>query len=613
MKKITLLFALVFISSISSFATRYLVQLGTPGAATWRTAGTGETLVDLTVAGQSFNVWYNATVRADDETWIAAGKYVFTVSEAKVNFNPQLVYGGFAGTEIAIGERAKNGTNPWNFANASILDGDAKFQILKAGVARAGATFDGLTLQNSKLAAAEYRDGMTVQNCIIQNNTSTSDGGGVKFYQGGSLKNSYIVGNKATYGAGFASNNTSTAIALVSGCLFENNSITATTGGAGIRIQGTGITNISDCVLRGNKSTNALGTVLQNGGAIATTSATSNFSNCLVYNNAGSNAVHATAGNFTNITIANNQGGFYVAAAGAINLTNTVLWGNKTLDKDGNPVDTGIFGFLDNTNCVINNSAFSPALDPANYTQDANIALQADNDSQDNAKGPGFVAQTSFYGLPISAEDITEVETADWSLKSTSGLIDLGKTVADLTTDIAGTLRPQGSAYDIGAYEYLAAVAVNFNTTVTFNEGGTVNDLTSGAVLSNPEGTVIAFTITPNAGMKITSVLYNDVEVKGDVVEGVYTAAALIADATLVVQFDISTGLETQKSAFTCFSMGHSVEVRGLEANQVVELYSISGARMAVQKSENSAATFTAQKGIYLVKVSDKVVKVVVD
>jgi hypothetical protein len=42
----------------------------------------------------------------------------------------------------------------------------------------------------------------------------------------------------------------------------------------------------------------------------------------------------------------------------------------------------------------------------------------------------------------------------DWHLQATSPAVDAGATIAQVTTDLDGTTRPQGSAYDIGAYEY---------------------------------------------------------------------------------------------------------------------------------------------------------------
>lgn len=45
----------------------------------------------------------------------------------------------------------------------------------------------------------------------------------------------------------------------------------------------------------------------------------------------------------------------------------------------------------------------------------------------------------------------------DFSLSSSANAVDVGATLASVTTDILGTARPQGAAYDIGAYERLGS------------------------------------------------------------------------------------------------------------------------------------------------------------
>ena len=49
----------------------------------------------------------------------------------------------------------------------------------------------------------------------------------------------------------------------------------------------------------------------------------------------------------------------------------------------------------------------------------------------------------------------TSPTTGDFSLQSTSPAINAGVTISTVTKDFLGILRPQGSAYDIGAYEYV--------------------------------------------------------------------------------------------------------------------------------------------------------------
>lgn len=611
MKKITLLLALV--CSMSLFATRYLVQTGASGAATWRAAGAGEELVDLTLKGQSFNVWYNATVIAGDEVWIAAGTYVLT-GAVTIDQANQSVYGGFAGTETAVGNRSKLVDGyAWDFTNETILDGNNAVQVLFANSAFVNVLFDGITVTKSSAsnAAAQYRDGVTLQNCKIINNTSTGNGGGVNFYNGGSVVNSYIAGNVAGIGGGIYSNNASTnIISIVSGCLIENNRATNSShGGGGVRTQGTGAgtTDVINCIIRGNKGLATDGVKLIRGGAISTNNPNCNFNNCLIYNNEGTSAISSAGGNFTNITVVNNVGQFWINSVTApYTITNSIVWGNKT-DATGT-TNTGITSNTTNTNVVINNTAVYPGLAPDAYTQADNIALELSNDSQEGTKGPGFVTPTTFWGAPTNSEQTTEYLAADWNIKYTSGCLNLGKTIAAVTTDLSGVSRPQGASYDIGAYEL-----PYFNTTVTFNTGGTVNALTSGDVLAEPKGKPLAFTITPSAGQQVASVKYNNVEVKEELVDGVYTAPALTANATLVVEFSATTSVNEINSGLVCFANGNSIEIRGMKAGEEINVYSITGAALFTQKAVNNTVNVPVTRGIYLVKVANQVKKVVVD
>ncbi len=67
----------------------------------------------------------------------------------------------------------------------------------------------------------------------------------------------------------------------------------------------------------------------------------------------------------------------------------------------------------------------------------------------------------STYGLDLNSTlclDLTQavVDAAndDYHLKATGPAVNAGTTLTDVTDDIEGTSRPQGTAYDIGCYEY---------------------------------------------------------------------------------------------------------------------------------------------------------------
>src|SRR5262249_30848580 len=54
----------------------------------------------------------------------------------------------------------------------------------------------------------------------------------------------------------------------------------------------------------------------------------------------------------------------------------------------------------------------------------------------------------------ISDPRFVDAAGADFHLQPTSPAIDAGAAVSDVRTDFDGVSRPQGAAYDIGAYEY---------------------------------------------------------------------------------------------------------------------------------------------------------------
>jgi hypothetical protein len=119
MKKIiTMMLSITFLCCSSTFATTYLVQLGTTGAATWRTPGAGESLIDLSKinagAAASLNAWITDkslkvpvfsgdTLLAADQVWLAKGTYTLT---GTLTCNKAIkVNGGFSGIETAITDR----------------------------------------------------------------------------------------------------------------------------------------------------------------------------------------------------------------------------------------------------------------------------------------------------------------------------------------------------------------------------------------------------------------------------------------------------------------------------------------------------------------------------
>jgi parallel beta-helix repeat protein len=94
----------------------------------------------------------------------------------------------------------------------------------------------------------------------------------------------------------------------------------------------------------------------------------------------------------------------------------------------------GIYVMGDSTNAIIqNNTTYGNGVDAI-----ANL-------------GSGTTLRNNLIGTnPM----FVNPNTGDFRLQTGSPAIDAGTTVASVTSDISGVPRPQGGAYDIGAYEY---------------------------------------------------------------------------------------------------------------------------------------------------------------
>jgi hypothetical protein len=114
-----------------------------------------------------------------------------------------------------------------------------------------------------------------------------------------------------------------------------------------------------------------------------------------------------------------------------------------------------------NTVTIENNAIYNYAAGAHSYIyqdQNNNTGVNISNNSVYNSNG------TVPYGGPYPGDNIAEtwlkdpkfvnIGSLDLHLSSVSPLINRGVAVAGVTADFDGTGRPQGTAYDIGAYEY---------------------------------------------------------------------------------------------------------------------------------------------------------------
>lgn len=605
MKKLITLFAIaLLLLPLSASATFYVVP---NGAGAMNGSAWTDAYADIQTAINAASVEFTNTA-IPQEIWVKAGTY--STSAAPILMKEGVsIYGGFSGTETEKNQRIK-GQNPWDYSNVSTLNGGGAKRVIEVAANFTNiAIIDGFTITNGNGQGTQLtnsgggvvlRHNLKLQNSIVTANTTSGNGGGINSV-GGIIENCWVYNNTTTSGTIPAAGGIYAAPATgfnsaIQGCLIEQNAQ------GGVRIQSAGTTTMDRCIIRNNSSTGAGAAIYTNNPGACT------ITNCLITNNSGNNSIYLNKGRLINSTVSNNVGVIYLASATNIAEVYNNIIVNNTDKTTGNPVSISVI-----TNYPVDkvkNNAVYPEIDAMSWGGSTNTLLITDVPTAMNMVA--FESPTTFVGTTTEASKLTEIGNAKWNTTHTAATLGFGDNAlipAGIVTDLSGEARISSTKVDAGAYEL-----AYYNLTVTFNEGGTVNALTSGAVLNEPKGKAIAFTITPASGKSVKSVLYNNAEVKTELVEGVYTTPALTANSTLVVEFEDnpSTGINTEKQSFICFSNGNSIEVQGLSAGETVELYNVTGARVAVSNATNSNVTFNTGKGIYFVKVSDKVQKVVV-
>ena len=286
-KLITLMLCITILNSISTITAKtYLVQLGTTGAASWRAVGVGDTLVNLSTAGAAgaavaLNEWLNDKILATpvfsghsfvsgDQIWLSKGTYTITGRDSLTA--GVSMYGGFAGTEYAVTDRAKTSALPWDYTNTTIIDGASTYiGIMTSSSATLTSVIDGITFQNcansirnSSGGAAKIQGAKTVmQNCIVTlckatGAVGTGASAGVSILSKGTLKDSYIHHNTSTStGSGGGGICVYGDTCVLSGCKIENN--TSVAGGGLYLYSKTSGVKVMNCSISNNTASSGNG------------------------------------------------------------------------------------------------------------------------------------------------------------------------------------------------------------------------------------------------------------------------------------------------------------------------------------------------------------------
>ncbi|MDR1023242.1 MAG: fibronectin type III domain-containing protein [Prevotellaceae bacterium] len=401
------------------------------------------------------------------EVWVGAGDYL-NISLALVDSIS--LYGGFAGTESAVGERAK-GSDPWSFTNATVLNGEtpaynssntnninSKSVIKQDITASHPLVVDGFTLTNGEHGLLLLGGGnTTVRRCIIRGNGQLPsgvvgiDGGGAAIRGTGKYRVSYcLIENNSGKSGGGVMIAEASANAVVEYCTIRNNkALTVNTGvwdfennNNSIHGWGGGVFNqngvVNSCLISGNEA-------LAGGGILVRANA-SRFNSCIVegnsaifgggitYDKRASNA--ATSKNVYNCLFANNKvsqkPGY--ATAGTSPAAEKGLGGGVCFIYEGQTIYNSIF--INNINA---DSALSVAGNAgvAGKLTSSYVDVEADT------------AEGNFYHP--AAEDLYEAGT--WKPKDGFPGVDYGAPGNTEVRDYEGKIRVKGSAIDIGPYE----------------------------------------------------------------------------------------------------------------------------------------------------------------
>jgi hypothetical protein len=392
------------------------------------------------------------SVTAGDEIWVATGVYTPGVSvNDSFNLPPGVaLYGGFVATETMRSQR--------NFTtNLTILSGDIGGDDTDTdGNNIAEDTGD---IQNNNSIHVVYVDGtggtVITGSTILDGFTITAgqadesgvpsniQGGG--FYCDGSgfgnecsptLANVTLAGNLATVqgGAMYNNGNSGASSPTLTNVTFTGNAVASLDGGAMVNDGASGgisspqLTNVT---FVGNAASGS-GGAMYNFGQSGTSSP--QLVNVIFSgNSAGFGGAMVNTGNsgisspqLTNVTFSGNLadgGGAMYNDNSLPNMTNVILWGNKSNNNQGHQ---------------LYNSFASPVL---SYTLIQNGANDIFNDSSTVTYGPGMVSSDPLFVAPITAT-VAPTTTGDYRLAALSPAIDAGLNSAiTLTTDLDGNHR----------------------------------------------------------------------------------------------------------------------------------------------------------------------------
>ena len=305
----------------------------------------------------------------------------------------------------------------------------------------------------------------TIQNSIIEENSTTTDaGGGIHLHYGRAV-NCKVHHNSATGAGGIRA----FGVCEITDCeIYNNSASTGPTGG--IQVDG-GSAVIKNCSVHDNTSAGDVGGVRIS----SSNTAASKILNCLIYNNTASGII----------------GGLRVEKGSDV-IGNTIV-GNKQTMQDGNPGHSGLScqSTSNFTDVTLANNVIWGNMHQGN-AEVAQIYYISRYPEAQRINNAVYNQNTGTGSIELSADDPGFVDMAkgDYSLSYASSLRNAGSNnfYTEGDKDLNGDARKVDGKVDIGAYEY-QYVHRDRNVSVGDNLQDTINNTYAGFSVKVQEGT----------------------------------------------------------------------------------------------------------------------------
>ncbi len=436
-----------------------------------------------------------------DTIYVAIGTYTGTGDEVVLIDKDITLSGGWdstfttqSGTSTIDGEGARRGMTVNDNVTATVRSFTIQngFSGDGGGIANGGA----LTLISSIVmdnTAVAYGGGILSYGTLLRldfstvsgNEATTGAGGGIFSSNTLTLNNSAVIGNAAASVGGGIYNNFGGTATLHSSTISGNTATMLGSTGGGIYSAGTLTLNNSAVIVNTAASTG--GGIRNNGGTLA-------LNNSTISGNA----------------VDGDGGGIY--HRGTLTLNSSTISGNAASYGGGIYLEVGDSGTTTLENTVFAGNIAGSGPDCSGSIGSAGYNLIGDTSGCDLTPGPGDLTNTDPLLGPLQNNGGS---TDTHALLSGSPAIDAGNPAGctdhlgnPLTTDQRGVPRPQGTACDMGAYEFVPVGLLE--VTIDIKPGSDPNSINC-----NNQKSVIAVAILTTEDFDATSVDHTTVTFEG--------------------------------------------------------------------------------------------------